>query len=783
MTNSISILDFIKKHKIPFSFCNIERRLDKKTNKYIKKISGNPQGWMEWDFKKCVNESKKFKNMTKNTCLNINLTNSKFMIIDIDTGSQKLQEKYLKEYGSDFQSKSCNRGLPHLWRLKREEDKNTTKTGYKEGLDLIYTNIFEKLDSKIINYNSKEFKFFDDFPLVEKKLKKNKSNDSGFIELKNQNKKETKKTEIKNSSIETIKNLLSCIDNDLKNNIQYDDWLKIIKACKNENKDSFEIVELWSKKSDRHNQEHFEHVWNYKREETKTITTEGSLRYYAKKYNPHKYHFINLYTNFEPDEHNLSKVFLKLKGEDIIFQDLKVYLYDGDLWNVDDRKYNKLKYCIRTHLIKFFNNKLTFYLKENEELKSRILNLVENNTEDNLNKQAKNDDHIKNINKCLKFVKQNSKISNICDMVNQELTTFNSDIIFDLLEEQKFNLHFKNGVYEIDNKRFRNRVKGDYVTKCLQWEYSENVDEECLNEVKLFFKKIQPDQIQRKFLLQWLAYCITGDISRTKFKMNIGYKACNGKSTEFDIHDKIFDIYSFKLNTKTFQEGNAKTHKQLIHLLEKPIRFCYVEELPEEKLDSTLIKDFVDGKKLNVEIMFGTSQAAKIQAKLNTCSNKDFSIKTDEGILRRGLVQKYDSEFKSNISEDDFENNHFIRDNNYTDLYNDEKMKNAYLKLLLDNYELNFDIPEKNEKEFLTISEEYDEFKPVLYKDYLFTKDKNDCVSKKDIIDLFENKYSWKYILGEMKTIGIEYNRLKMIDGERGFFIGLKKIETEEEEE
>ena len=787
--SSVSVLSFVKQQKIPFVLCEVKKVHDIKTDKWIKKITGNPKGWMKWDFEKCLKESKKYKNYTNNTCLNINLTNSKWMIVDIDTDNQELLEKYLKEFGNEFKSKSCSRGLPHLWRLKHNEDNNKTKVGFKEGLDLIYTNIFEKITSDIENYNSDNFKIFDNFPRLDKKLKKTKSNDSGFFEkhklnILNPQNLVLPKTEKKLINLETIINLLKCIDNDLKNDIQYDDWFKIVMSCKDANPNSKSIVNEWCKKCPRHNQEEFEKVWNSSREETNNDVTIGTLNYYAKLYNFNKYQFTKLYTTYEADEDNLSKLYLKLKGENIIYQNEKVYIYNNDLWLIDDHNFNRLKLSIRKTLIKYLDKKLNYYIKRNRELIAQFENIkdIEGRTK-NINEQGDIDEIIPLINKSLKIVKQSNKISSISKFVIQELTEFNFNVDFDLLEEQKFNLHFKNGVYEINNKRFRNRVKDDYITKILNWEYSENVDEKCYNEVLSFFKKIQPNEEQRKFLLQWLGYCLTGDISRTKFKMNIGYKSSNGKSTEFEIHDKVFDIYSYKLSSSTFKKDNDKSHKQLIHLIQNPVRFCYIEELPQKELDAEFIKDFVDGKKINVEIMYGTSKTHKIQAKLNTCSNKDFCIDVDKAILRRGIVQSYKSEFCPNTLKDDFENHIYKRDNNYTDLFYDEKMKNAYLKLLLDNYDFRFKVPEYNEQEFKRISEEYDEFSPILYKEFELG-DENSFVSKSEIMELFDSKkYNWKIILGKMKSLGFKYDRLKMIKGERGYFTGLKKKDNQEEEE
>ena len=312
----------------------------------------------------------------------------------------------------------------------------------------------------------------------------------------------------------------------------------------------------------------------------------------------------------------------------------------------------------------------------------------------------------KQINALIACSTKKTSIDNICSFVIQDIASQSKNIVFDLCEDQLYNLHFKNGVYELNNKKFRPRTQSDYITQFLDWDYNENVNDDIYNELDLFFSKLQPQADQKKFLLEWMAYNLSGSTSSQKFLMNIGYSASNGKSTLFKIHDLIFDIYSFKLDSKTFNMNNDKRHKQLIHLIKNPIRFSYCEELKEEKLDVDFIKDYVDGSKINVEIMYGTSEAKSIQAKLTTCSNKDFNIAIDKGILRRGIVQFYESQFKKGIV-DNYETNEYTRIDGYEKIFNNEQYKNAYLKLLINHYKTDIVPPNLNENFFKEIANEY----------------------------------------------------------------------------
>ena len=119
--------------------------------------------------------------------------------------------------------------------------------------------------------------------------------------------------------------------------------------------------------------------------------------------------------------------------------------------------------------------------------------------------------------------------------------------------------------------------------------------------------------------------------------------------------------------------------------------------------------------------MYGTCESAPIQAKLNTCSNKDFNVDIDEGILRRGVVQMYESRFIKDI-EDDWKTHTFKRVDNYGKKFECELYKNAYLHLLLSYFSLNVFIPKKNEEMFKDIAEEYDDFSNIFNELFIHTK-------------------------------------------------------------
>ncbi len=557
---------------------------------------------------------------------------------------------------------------------------------------------------------------------------------------------------------EEIQQLVDCIAQADIND--YDSWIRIVWALHNDNINNYEIARSLSMKSPKYEDEFFNKLWS----NAKSGVNIGTIHFYAKRGNPAQYRIISQKNKLTGTEDNLTEIFLKMNCENLLFfpKDKELYIYKQEKW-VLDTDYLILKKLVRTTLIN--------YVTED------IQNLLSNNNGDIK-------DLLNEKNKIFQKVSNKKTIDNVSSFILQDLANEKRQEEFNTNKEQHNNLHFRNGVYNLLEKKFRKRTKADYITQYLDWDYidQEDIPNNIQEEVNTFYKKLHPNEEQRKFALSWLSYCLSGDVGVQRFKMNIGYTASNGKSTEFRIHDSIFPIYSKKLDKDTFNISYAnKRHKQIRQLQKNPIRFCYCEELDQKKIDVDYLKDFVDANNLSCEIMYGTCESAPIQAKLNTCSNKDFNVDIDEGILRRGLVQMYESRFIKDV-EDDWKTHRFKRVDNYGKKFECELYKNAYLHLLLSYFSLNVFIPKKNEEMFKDIAEEYDDFSNIFNELFIHTQDKVDLLHKSELLEIFktQNKsFTQRQITYELKKMGIKYDKNKMSNGKRGFFVGLKVVEQE----
>ena len=496
--------------------------------------------------------------------------------------------------------------------------------------------------------------------------------------------------------------------------------------------------------------------------------------YSTKCFKKFKYLIKNIKINEEFfTDYNLGQLFVKLYGNKFIYQNNTLYYFNGDIWNSKTS-------------MKHLNSLLSkdFYLYCSK--------LIINNTNE--------DERLRKLSNILNLQSRKRKPYIILEIKDNLLSDEN--IIFDTNDKMKNCLNFKNGLLELNKIKiinnnldftdaFRKRTEDDYVTQFLNYDFQFQVDSKIMNEIDTIYSKINPDKTEKEFIYSWFAYCLTGITNQQVFLTSIGYSAQNGKSTQSKIHFRVLPLYSHKLDKRTFNLNYSKQHKQIIHFDSTPIRYVYIEELDQKQLDQSLLKDFVDGDKINCEIMYGDSKNVDIQCKLNICSNVDPNFgNVDKGILRRGLMIKYNQRFLPKYKYEKElklkKKNIHLRIDDIEDLFNNEKYKNAYLHLLLPFvvklFDKEFVIPEHIKNKFVETAEEYDTFKNIIDKYFTITDDEEDRIHKSEYIEIIrsemEKNVSWKYILSETKRIGLNYNKNYKINKQRGVIMGIQKIET-----
>ena len=380
--------------------------------------------------------------------------------------------------------------------------------------------------------------------------------------------------------------------------------------------------------------------------------------------------------------------FNKIITYDNIKNKLEKYIYkDFILYDILDTYYiceqyntyisKSIKYCNDLWFVLDRYTNLWKNVKEVQPYFLKILRIGLSNGKAILDKKfqealdADDNENIKSIQqKVEKQIKNYTLIdkNSFCGQFKKNITEFITDNEFDnKLDCNMYFFAFKNGIYNMKNKTFRDGIyPTDYLTKTLDFEYSSERNTDDMEWYKMELKKIMNNnETHLEFLLSILGQALTGDSEKYKyFYFCIGQLAGNGKSTIFSTLENIFNCYVKCVESNILETDYSKKHKIMPSF--KTNRIVYLDEMKKgKKIDSKYVKLIADGKLYENEVLFGTTNTFKIQAKAFLLLNHmtDFDA-MDLGVYRRYTHLQFDSEFdvlnKYKLKKDNYEKLKFI---------------------------------------------------------------------------------------------------------------------------
>ena len=394
----------------------------------------------------------------------------------------------------------------------------------------------------------------------------------------------------------------------------------------------------------------------------------------------------------------------------------------------------------------------------------------------------------------LKELKELNKYLTCHSFISTLVTNFtdllNDNNIISLFDSKREIISFKNGIYNLKDGIFHSKIYfSDYITETLNYNYEKCNNNEDINYVYNNIKKIcNNDDIITNYVLDIVSYSLLGlPHLEQEFYVFQGTSACNGKTTLLEILTEIFPLYCIKLNNDTFINGFTKSHKYICKIPKK--RIVFSEELPKEKLNINLLKEFSDGKKLSTEIMFGTSQDIILSCKLFMTTNYSPNFDIDKGIARRYTEIRLNSKF---YKEDEYEklindntkrDNDFLCDKNFVTNMT-SKYKYALIDILFKRstnyYKKGLVRPNEIKNNINETLELNDELLSFLEENFECIKDNKEA--KVDVIKVFDTKYSKKMSFKDISTeikrkwSCVMYNKDNRINSKKGIFINLKII-------
>jgi D5 N terminal like len=250
------------------------------------------------------------------------------------------------------------------------------------------------------------------------------------------------------------------------------------------------------------------------------------------------------------------------------------------------------------------------------------------------------------------------------------------------LDNGLYKMVFKNGIMDLKTMIFKDQIQNeDYMTTCIPHKYEEPSITD-IEWVKTQLKKIcNWNDSHLEYYLSVLGYALTSDSSKEQmFAYLRGQTASNGKSKIFEILSNIMPNYC-RSTTLEFMDKGEDIGK-LVNTW-RGLKILWVNEVSTKKKNEDLVKAIADGTSYTYKMLYAKSaKIMPIKFKLFAVSNNSLNIKGDAGIKRRFKLCQFNSQFKQEYTEDNYEKLQFQLDKDLGEKI-EGKYRNAFIHLLM----------------------------------------------------------------------------------------------------
>lgn len=510
----------------------------------------------------------------------------------------------------------------------------------------------------------------------------------------------------------------------------YEEWTNMcwILRSISDDEEMYKIFTEFSKKSKKYDEGECEKLW--KTNKGKDKKTIASLHWLAKKDNN--------------TEYNKNRTL-----EEYINYSLSGTTYD--IANVMYQKYKEQYVCTSA------NGKEWFEFRDHRwhqceggiSLRKKISNEI-NEIYNDLIKRETDNDKVKILNEItckLRDQPFKEKLMKEC------VTLFYISNWTKKLDSNLMLISFENGIYELDNNKFRDGKPEDLISISTGKKYTLdiNIPEGIIDEIQTFLTQIIPMSEVKHFVLKVLASFLQGNNPDEKFHVWTGVGG-NGKSKLLELLENTLGEYAGKLSISMLTEkrpNSTVANPELARTRGK--RICTFQE-PDEgaRINIGLLKELTGGDKIICRGLFKEPFEMKPQFKLLLCCNHKPKVPPDEeSTWRRLLIVEFISKFVKNPQgEYEYKRN----DNLSTEKI--PEWSNYFINILLKYYykykEEGLNPPQEvinSTNEYKLETDEYLQF----IKEHLI-EDKNNIIKLDEIYNVFTLWYNSNYAPQKVKS-------------------------------
>ena len=218
----------------------------------------------------------------------------------------------------------------------------------------------------------------------------------------------------------------------------------------------------------------------------------------------------------------------------------------------------------------------------------------------------------------------------------------------DMLDSNVNLIGFKNGVYDLEKKEFRDGYPDDNIFYTAGIKYKEFEENDILvKQVRAFLAQVLPIPRVRKYVLKVMASMLSGKTGEEKFHIWTGCGG-NGKSKIIELFEAAFGDYCGKMPVTVLTRPRGNSGDASPELVKnKGKRFVTLQEPDDnEKIHVGSMKELTGGDKIQARGLFKDPIEFKPQWKIVMTSNVLPQVSAnDRGTWRRIRVTEYISRF------------------------------------------------------------------------------------------------------------------------------------------
>ena len=476
-----------------------------------------------------------------------------------------------------------------------------------------------------------------------------------------------------------------------KRSSDYHDWLRVGLALHNiDNSLLHTWIDFSKKCSKKYKDGECEKMWKtMKNPSCGNVLTIRSLAYWAKQDDPNQYEIFNreefksmMKKSLDGNTYYLAKSVYSKYSDRFVCSAIKGNVW----WEFKNHRWIRIEegYSLKVILSEDFANE---YNKEIADisLKATVVSGIEK--EELQQRRSRIDKIVEKL--------MNNSFKNI--LMDECKSIFYDSTFEQKLDSNIYLLGFDNGIYDLEQGIFREGRPDDYVTLSTRNSYYKwSESNQYNNKIIKFFEQILPNESIRKYFINVLCTCLSGQTKEEKIYVLTG-SGSNGKSLTMDLlYQALGDYYMScdisMITRKRGQSNQAAPEKVRM----KGRRAGVFQEADDgEKLNVGIMKEFTGGDKVLIRDLFkGATEMIEFKPQMKyflTCNQLLEVPSNDDGTWRRIRVIDFGSKFTDNPTKV----NEFLIDNTLKHkieqwapvfvsylihIYNTEYKNKAYLK-------------------------------------------------------------------------------------------------------